>query len=204
MERLTKYIAKQFGKPTGIGGIFSTFLMNRMNQRQYRAVIDLLDVSSKSKVLDIGYGNGYLLHRLAKLYSCTFYGIEISSDMLHRAVKRNKSFIETGRVHLSKGSVEEIPFKAAYFQRVYTVNTVYFWSDLDRGMSEINRVLCSGGLFLNVIYSKEWLNNLKYTSYGFSKYTLDELEASARRCGFTTKIIEIKSGDAYCICCTKV
>lgn len=40
---ITKYISKQFGKPTGIGGNISTFIMNLMNQPQYRGIINNLN-----------------------------------------------------------------------------------------------------------------------------------------------------------------
>ena len=52
LMNITKYIAEQFGKPTGIGGIISTFIMNRMNQVQYRGVVSNLNCSKKDRVLD--------------------------------------------------------------------------------------------------------------------------------------------------------
>ena len=79
---IAKYVAEQFGKPTGIGGTISTFIMNRMNQIQYKSVISNLNCSKKDRVLDIGFGNGYLINLLSKKNEGVFYGIEISDDML--------------------------------------------------------------------------------------------------------------------------
>lgn len=196
---LTKYIGEQFGKPTGIGGRLSTFLMNRMNQKQYKSVIQVLQSKPKGKILDIGFGNGYLIKKLAKSSQSQYYGIEISNDMINIASKRNHQFIYNNRMILEKGDVMNMTFKNCYFDHVYTVNTIYFWDDLDKGLSEIKRVLKPNGIFVNAIYSKHFLDKLKYTQYGFSKYTPKEIKDASIRCGF--KVIEIretKKDTSYC------
>lgn len=200
---ITKYIAKQFGKPTGIGGIISTFIMNRINQVQYKSVKKNLICSEKDRVLDIGFGNGYLIKQLAEKKEGYFYGIEISNDMLKIGYNRNYELIKQGKIHLTKGNVMAIPFDNSFFDKIYTVNTVYFWEDLDKSLSEIKRVLKPNGIFINVIYSKQWLDNIKYTQYGFLKYTPRDLEEATLRNGLSVfKVIEIKKNVSYCIIST--
>jgi hypothetical protein len=41
--------------------------------------------------------------------------------------------------------VDATPFEADSFDRVLSVNTIYFWADPDRGLREIHRVLKPGG-----------------------------------------------------------
>ncbi|ROR26309.1 methyltransferase family protein [Mobilisporobacter senegalensis] len=196
---LTKYIGEQFGKPTGIGGRLSTFIMNRMNQKQYKSVIKAIGSNPQEKILDVGFGNGYLINKLAKHSQSQFYGIEISEDMVELARKRNHKFIQGNRMHLEKGNVLNMDYRNDFFDGVYTVNTIYFWSDIDRGLSEIKRVLKPGGLFVNAIYSKEFLDKLKYTDYGFSKYTPTEIEEAALRNELKiVNAIEIKPNLSYC------
>lgn len=200
LMNITKYIAEQFGKPTGIGGIISTFIMNRMNQIQYKSVMNNLNCSEKDRILDIGFGNGYLINTLAKKNEGEFYGIEISDDMLKTGCKRNSKLIKQGKVHLTKGNVMDIPFQNSFFDKVYTVNTVYFWENLDKSLSEIKRVLKPNGAFINAIYSKQWLDGIKYTQYGFSKYTPRELEEATLRNGLNVfKVIETRKNISYCI-----
>ncbi|MCB2340257.1 class I SAM-dependent methyltransferase [Clostridium estertheticum] len=105
---MTKYVAEQFGKPTGIGGIISTFIMNRMNQIQYKSVVSNLNCCKNDRVLDIGFGNGYLLNLLAKKNEGDFYGIEISDDMLKAGCKRNKELIKQRKIHLAVGNVKQL------------------------------------------------------------------------------------------------
>lgn len=71
--------------------------MNLLNQKQYQCVIRLFNKLTPGVVLDIGFGNGYLLKRLgeSQIYTgeTNFYGIEISEDMLKAAYKRNRKLI---------------------------------------------------------------------------------------------------------------
>lgn len=196
---IIKYIGGQFGKPTGIGGRLSTFIMNRMNQVQYKGTAEALGLYSKEQVLDIGFGNGYFLNKLAKKTTCKFYGIEISSDMLHIAERHNYRFIKDCRIILSTGDVVDLNFDNCFFDKVYTINTVYFWSDINKGLSEVMRVLKPGGTFINTVYSKDFLDSLRYTRYGFAKYTLKELEDAAANCGFSVKTVILKSEKSYCL-----
>lgn len=120
--------------------------------------------------------------------------------MIKSASKRNKRFIDDNRLFLSEGDIIEIPFDDEFFDKIYTVNTVYFWQDIDKGLSEIKRVLKPGGTFINVVYSKEWLDKSPLTQYGFSKYTLDEVSNASVRNGFrTSDIQEIKKDKSYCL-----
>ena len=197
---IKKYVSKQFGKPTGIGGAISTYIMNVMNQKQYKCIINNLNCSIDDKILDIGFGNGYLINNLAKKNKCNFYGIEISDDMIKAASKRNFKSIQEGKVSFVKGSVENIPFDDNFFDKIYTVNTVYFWRDLNKSLQEVKRVLKPGGLFVNVIYSKYWLDKIRYTKYGFSKYIPSKLEEITLNNGFKiNQVIEIKKDISYCI-----
>ena len=121
---IISYIGAQFRKPTGAGGAASTFLMNTMNRRQYAAAERALSLSNGERVLDVGFCNGYLLSRLAKKYDCVWEGIDVSGDMVNSASKRVPS------ANLRVGDIVKTDFADSFFDKIYTVNTVYFWSDL--------------------------------------------------------------------------
>jgi len=196
---LKKYISAQFRKPSGIAGGLSTFIMNLTNQRQYNAVISALSLSAGDTVLDIGFGNGYLLHRLAKIAPATFHGIDISEDMVRAATARNKKLVLSGQMHLQVGDVSKINLEDGFFDKVYTVNTVYFWQDIDLGLSEINRVLKPNGIFINAVYSKKVLDSLRHADYGYTKYTQAQLKKAAKQNGFEIlEVIETRVGISYC------
>jgi ubiquinone/menaquinone biosynthesis C-methylase UbiE len=200
---IVKYIGSQFRKPTGFGGKLSTFVMNRINGKQYRATEEALSLDNAGKVLDIGFGNGFLLHCLAKSYDDEFYGIEISDDMLKAAAKRNRTAAVSGKMILALGNAEHLKFPDEFFDKIYTVNTIYFWDNLSAGLSEIHRVLKPGGAFVNTVYSQEFLNSLRYTRYGFAKYSIEKLVTTSTETGFAVEVKVIVPDKSYCLICRK-
>lgn len=204
MKVLIQYISKQFGKPSGIGGQISTFLMNCLNRKLYHSIIQNLKIDKRDTILDIGFGNGFLLKKVAEQNPNKVLGIEISKDMLWVAGKRNAVFIQNGKVELTESNVMNLPFADSSIDKIYTVNTIYFWKDCSKGFSEIFRVLKSDGLFLNAVYTKKWLDKLPITRYGFVKFTATELKELIERNGFSeVQIIEIQKNKSLCIVAKK-
>jgi ubiquinone/menaquinone biosynthesis C-methylase UbiE len=204
MKQIIKYIAKQFGKPEGFGGILSTFVMNLLNRKLYRSIIEILQIDKNDTILDIGFGNGFLLNKIAKRKPKKMFGIEISRDMIFAANKRNKSYISDKKMELIEADVQHLPYSDASIDKIYTVNTVYFWKNTKVGFNEILRVLKPNGLFINAIYTKNWLDKLIITKYGFSKFADGQLENETVQSGFSSvQTIEIQRNKSLCIIAKK-
>lgn len=90
---------------------------------------------------DIGYGNGYLLHLADRKFNCHLCGIDISEDMKTLAQKRNKRADKQGILNLEIGDGRNLQFENEIFDAVFSINTVYFWPDTVKGLSEIKRCL---------------------------------------------------------------
>ena len=205
MALIFKYIARQFGNPAGFGGKISTFIMNCLNRKQYNAVAENINIRETDTILDIGFGNGFLIRRLSNKVFQKMYGIEISPDMLNTAMRKSQKKIEQGKMELMLANVQNLPFENASIDKAYTVNTVYFWQDINKGFSEIKRTLKPNGLFLNVMYSKEWLDKLPPTQYGFSKYTIEQIEKITIENGLKIeRIFEIQRKKSFCIIARKL
>ena len=199
-----KYIGQQFKNPTGLGGKITTYIMNCQNQKQYQAVIENIDIRTTDTVLDIGFGNGYLIHRLAKLNPEKIYGIDISQDMLQLVNRKNRKKIEQGKIELLLADVQNIPIKNSLIDKAFTVNTVYFWQDIHRVFLEIHRVLKPNGIFLNVLYLKDWLEKLPVTRYGYSKYTAEQIKKITAESGLKIeRILEVQPGKSICVIARK-
>lgn len=185
MQKFTEYIGHQFGNPHGVVGKVCCIIMNIINSQMYSRLLSVISLSEGDAILDIGYGNGYLLQKLDKKGKRpVLYGIDISEDMFRQAKKRNQRADSEHRLHLSVGDCCNMPYDDASFHAVTSINTVYFWKDTVQGLSEIRRCLKPGCVFYNVVYTKEWLDRLSYTKTGFLKMTPEELTECGKKAGF--------------------
>ena len=198
--KLIEYIGSQFGNPKGIIGKICCVIMNAINQKMYTEVSDMVLKNSCIDILDVGFGNGYLEKILSKHPGVMMKGIDISEDMIVSATKRNKKAVEQGRVVLSLGDCCNLDFPTEMFDAVTSVNTIYFWSDTVKGLTEINRVLKDKGIFVSAVYSQEWLKKLSYTKKGFKFFSKIDYISDGKKAGFSEVIIEeIVNGKSYII-----
>lgn len=184
MSKFSEYIGSQFGNPRGFVGMVCCVIMNVINRAMYKNTIALVDVSPDDKVLDIGFGNGYLLQLLYNKCKCDMYGIDISEDMVAAATSRNARASRDGKLHLQWGDCCDLPFDENSFAAVTSINTVYFWNNTEDGLAEIHRVLKPGATFYNVVYTKDWLDKLSYTKTGFQKFEAQDLVDFGKEAGF--------------------
>ena len=204
MSKFTEYIGGQFGDPHGFVGKVCCIIMNVINKRMYLKVVDEVRLSGGEKLLDIGYGNGYLLQKLYKKAKAELYGIDISEDMKTQAENRCKNAKSDGRLFLRVGDCCDLPYDDEMFSAVTSVNTVYFWSDTVKGLSEIRRTLKTGGSFYNIVYTKEFLDKLSYTKKGFRKFSPEELTELGRKSGFDNiEVRDIIKGKSFAVIYTK-
>lgn len=200
MSKFNKMIGRQFGNPHGFIGKICCKVMNVINKRMYKSVVEEIVADRDAKILDVGYGNGYLLNKLYKRFGCNLYGIEISADMEQLALRRNKKGVDAGKVKLQMADCCEMPFAPQSFDYVTTVNTVYFWDDIVKGLSEIYRVLRDGGTFCNAVYAKEWLQKMPYTKEQFKLYDEEDFIRLGKQVGFLqVQIKRIKKNTSYLI-----
>lgn len=197
---LKKYIGSQFAEPSGMSGLVSAKIMNIMNAEHYRAVEKFVCKEKGARILDVGFGNGYMLKILDKKLEAKLYGIDISSDMLERASRKNHDAVSLNRMALQLADITELPYNDNFFDTVYTINTVYFWNNIAGAFDEIRRVLKDGGNFICTFYSQNYLDTLPFCDTGFDKFTPQELRSLARENGFhDVKVKILKEDSSYCL-----
>ncbi|MDR3214676.1 MAG: class I SAM-dependent methyltransferase [Bacilli bacterium] len=197
---INENMREQFKNPQGLAGKIATTILNKQNERPYQGAIKSLALQDNEVVAEIGFGNGYLLERLAHDYHCLFYGIDISADMVELANERNDTFIKEQRMFLKVGDALKTGYENDFFNKVFTINTVYFWDDLELGLQEMYRILKTNGIFVNGVYTKEFLDTLPVANEGYIKYSLEVLKAVGLKVGFREVIInEVIKDKAYSI-----
>jgi SAM-dependent methyltransferase len=188
--KFTEYIGSQFGNPRGLAGQICCVIMNIVNGKLYCKVSDTVLKHSGRKILDVGVGNGYLEKKLSVKSNLIISGIDISEDMIKNATRRNLAAVQQGRVVLTLGDCCDLQFSDGTFDVVTSINTIYFWPDTIKGLSEIRRVLKDDGIFVNAVYSQEWLKRVSYTKKGFKIFSKKDYISDGKKAGFSDVIIE--------------
>jgi ubiquinone/menaquinone biosynthesis C-methylase UbiE len=158
-------------------------LMNRYNARMNAYAVRKLELAPTDRVLEIGFGGGVALPSLIEK-AAFVSGVDRSRDVVELAKSRFSKAVAAGRAEFRTGSVETLPFPAAAFGKVCTVNTVYFWSSLDVGCSEIRRVLTPGGRVVVGFLPKEPMQRMGMPSDIFTLRASAEVIGALTRAGF--------------------
>ena len=187
-EEELKNIAKQLSCPEGEHGIKTGEMMHASNIGMTTSAIEALDLKSDENVLEIGHANGgHIAQLLSKAENLTYYGADTSETMITEAEKINQDFIDKGTVHFELTDGARLPFESNQFDKIFTVNTLYFWSNPSEYLNEIKRILKPNGIFALCFADKTFMQNLPFISYGFTLYEVEKVTQLLEEAGFTIK-----------------
>lgn len=187
-SRVTSAVGAQFGRPRGPWGRGAGWVMahRASNRRRNAWAVSLLDMQCADRVLEVGFGPGLAIWELSHLaregYVC---GVDHSELMLRQASRRNVEGIRAGVVDLRCASVDALPAFDTLFDKILTVNTTLFWSDLEARLEELRPLLRPGGL-IAVTHQPRGPGASDETSAATGR----EIAAALARAGFTKLRVE--------------
>lgn len=178
-------LATQLRKPEGKAGKKVGEQMNKGNKHICLNSYKTLLPQSNSLIVEIGMGNGLFIKDLLSLAdNLQYIGLDFSQTMIDEAIIVNGELIDEKKVSFINGSIENLPFDDDSIDYITTTNTVYFWPNLQENAKEIYRVLKPNGKVLIGYRSKELMDKIELTKYGFNKYTKTEIEDLLKDTGF--------------------
>jgi ubiquinone/menaquinone biosynthesis C-methylase UbiE len=89
--------------------------MDRMNADCGTWVTHLLEIRPNDEVLEVGFGPGVVIERLAKRANA------------EQARARNATAVQDGRVKIRHSSVESLPFDDNSFHKALAINSMQYW-----------------------------------------------------------------------------
>ena len=120
--------------------------------------LSYLEIKNGEIVLEIGFGTGHCLQRIALSVGKTgkAYGVDISDGMLHLTKKKLEKAGLMDRVELYHGDASKLPFADETFDAVFMSFTLELFdtSEITQLLSEIRRVLKVGSRLGVVSLSK--------------------------------------------------
>ncbi|UQF12068.1 class I SAM-dependent methyltransferase [Vagococcus lutrae] len=173
-------LARPFAKPTGYIGLISTFMMSHLTHRERSFIIDMIDYSKPPSVLEVGFGNGSLLAQLANSNHANFYGLEYAPDMVTHA----KQIYPLPNLNISLGDIHQTDYLSEQFDMIYSINTLYFWSDLSIVLKELARILNRNGTVILIYLDEQYLSFMHADKFGLSIYRTRDLIRFAQKAGF--------------------
>jgi ubiquinone/menaquinone biosynthesis C-methylase UbiE len=179
------FIAEQSRRPTGFLGRLIGYIMSAETAAVNAEALTLLDLQPSDGVLEVGSGHGRTLERAASaLGSGSIAGVDVSEEMVRMATHRCRRLIGEGKVSVSVGSSDNLPFEAQHFDKALAVHTLYFWSDPGAHLREIRRVLRDDGRLVLVFRSRDDERTRNFPSTVYRFYTADEVAALLKSSGF--------------------
>ncbi|MNL00749.1 Demethylrebeccamycin-D-glucose O-methyltransferase [compost metagenome] len=185
-EEVLMHIASQLSKPEGADGILTAERMAHTNHNMTLAAIAALGIADRDIILEIGPGNGTHVGHLMEIGSnVRYYGVDISDTMVAEAVKINEGLLHTGKVSFELTGADKLNFSNNFFDKIFTVNTLYFWEYPALYAQEILRILKPGGIFCLAIATAEFMKGLPFTKYKFKLYDAVAVESLLTAAGFS-------------------
>jgi len=166
-----------------IGRILSRIWL-RETARVNDTAFDLLAPAPDERILEIGFGPGRTLARLAAA-GAEVTGVDISPTMLAAASRRNAAPITGGRMHLHQGDAITLPVADHSLDAVIGVHTIYFWPNPAATLTAIALALRPGGRIVLAFRAGEHPLPGRFDPHTYHVPTTDQATQWLRKSGFT-------------------
>ncbi|REE82969.1 demethylmenaquinone methyltransferase/2-methoxy-6-polyprenyl-1,4-benzoquinol methylase [Lutibacter oceani] len=157
-EKVKPYKDSELGKKEQVAKMFDTISkeydgLNRVisfgiDIKWRKKVVKIVGKSNPDKILDIATGTGDLAINLTKTNASKIIGLDISEGMLNVGRKKIEKLQLNNQIEMVFGDSENIPFETNYFDAITVAFGVRNFENLEKGLSEIYRVLKPTGTFV--------------------------------------------------------
>jgi ubiquinone/menaquinone biosynthesis C-methylase UbiE len=128
---------------SGLSGLIAAVSMSFGRHDAAELAMNRTGLESGDRIIDIGCGPG-IAARQAALRGATVTGVDPADIMLAVARRADRKRAVTWR----RGAAEALPLSDSSCDVAWSLSTVHHWRDLDKGLSEVHRVLTTAGRFL--------------------------------------------------------
>ena len=152
-------------------------VFDRGNTELNNYLFENLSLKENDHILEIGSGTGKLACKIThQLTTGLIEGVDFSKSMFNISKRNNKQSISDGKVKFHFGEFEKRPFSPDSFDKVFSVNTVYFWQNPDVTIKKIARVLKQNGKLVVGYHEKREMEKKPLNRDVFKFYSVSEFE----------------------------
>ena len=113
-----------------------------------KKVVQLVSKNNPKQILDIATGTGDLAIMMSQLNPDKIIGLDISAGMLDVGKRKIANVNLSDKIDMVVGDSENMPFDDNTFDAITVSFGVRNFANLDKGLTEIKRVLKPGGTFV--------------------------------------------------------
>ncbi|MEO6392458.1 MAG: class I SAM-dependent methyltransferase [Pyrinomonadaceae bacterium] len=158
--------------------------MERGHRPTGEQAIEFMSLAPDSRVLDLGCGNGWASRLIAaQVLEGKVIGIDVSDEMI--ALSQSET-VALANVEFRVASAEALPFADGEFTHAFSMESIYYYGDMARALTEVRRVICPGGRFVAVVdlyqenkQSLQWVELLNVPVQALSIAQYHELFSAA-------------------------
>lgn len=186
-------IAKQLRCPEGENGILMGEMLSESNDGMIRKSITSLELSDRNRILELGHGScSHLSFLMKEASDIKYFGMEISSTMVEEAERINSKYIKKDVALFQLYDGFKVPYVHNFFDKILTVNTIYFWEQPIAYLNEIYRLLKPNGIFVLAFAKGNFMENLPFVSGTdiFSLYENSQFKELLAKTNFELKDIK--------------
>ncbi|MEQ6167469.1 bifunctional demethylmenaquinone methyltransferase/2-methoxy-6-polyprenyl-1,4-benzoquinol methylase UbiE [Ekhidna sp. MALMAid0563] len=149
-----KQVAEMFDSISGKYDFLNHFLSLGIDFRWRKKAIKMLRDLQPKKILDIATGTGDFAIESLKLNPEKVVGVDISEGMLNVGRQKMEKKGYSDIIDMQSGDSENLHFEDNSFDAVIVAFGVRNFENLEKGLSEMNRVLRPGGRAVILEFSK--------------------------------------------------
>ncbi|MGO1595177.1 MAG: class I SAM-dependent methyltransferase [Sphingobacterium sp.] len=179
-------LGAQLQHPNGDHATMVGDLMFASNAKMIFKTIDLMRISSRDKVVEIGFGNGqHVPYLLSRAEGLEYQGFEISEAMIAQAQTNNITLVESGIANFSSSDNSSMLSEMKqYFNSCFSINSIYFWDDPLEYLHQIHGSLKPNAELAITFIEKDFGQKLPFTQQGFQFFTENEVERLMKQSSF--------------------
>lgn len=157
-DQINPYKDSNLGKKQQVEQMFDTISgnydnLNRMislgtDQGWRKKVLQMVSDTQPETILDIATGTGDLAILLSKSSATKIVGLDLSAGMLEVGKQKVKALGLDNKIEMIQGDSENLPFQDNTFDAITVAFGVRNFENLEKGLTEILRVLKPNGIFV--------------------------------------------------------
>jgi len=157
-DNITPYKDSNLGKKEQVAQMFDSISggydnLNRVisfgiDVKWRKKVLQLIAEKNPNNILDIATGTGDMAILLTKTIAAKIVGIDISEGMLEVGRKKIADQHLSDKIEMLFADSEQLPFEDDSFDAITVCFGIRNFESLEKGLSEILRVLKTGGRFV--------------------------------------------------------